>query len=690
MNMPLWFSNLIFWSAQVAVIVTAAGLLRSMLQIREPRILLVYWRSLLALSLLLPFLQPWHRPKPVAAVAASIALESVPSGAPPSATVSHWQFPSLESVAPVLGVVILAGIAVRLAILALGLLKLRQLRKTSSPIVSSSESSRLIEATVALINARAEFCLSANVDSPVTFGFAAPIVLLPERFPSLEPRFQSAIACHELLHVRRHDWAHHLAEEFLRAALWFHPAIAWVISRVRLTREQIVDLEVVSLTQARKPYLESLLEFTNARARIAAIPAPPFLAERQLVERIALMLKEVRMSRTRIVASLTAISCCLTLVVLFATWVFPLKAAPRAAQVVSDGGTAPILQRIEVKHHDFDAGALNDAAVNAEETRMNQLPERLTVEGAYDQAKADSMKKLLEDFWNDRGVTVEVRSTLTVSSPRYANLEFDVYKQTLLPGRLEGGINGGISSGIAQGVSGAVAGGVGSGVNGGVSGGVSGARVIRSSSNQDIPNVDVSIIWTDTVKRGPMMRQVRGLGQLVRAENSSDLVARVTVPESFAADLRPGENATIQFRPNQSGVPNGPIKGLVTRVGPTPSEETQTVDIALNASRQFGFTAGVQISATIDIEKLDNILYVGRPANIPPNSGASVSASVFKISSDGKEAERVAVKFGRASANTIEVLEGLQAGDKVILSDMSAYDSAYRIHLTDQMHLEKH
>src|SRR2546429_7650132 len=67
------------------------------------------------------------------------------------------------------------------------------------------------------------FRSSAQVDSPVTFGFVAPVVLLPERFASLDPRFQSAIACHELLHVHRLDWVHHLGEEILRAVFWFHP-----------------------------------------------------------------------------------------------------------------------------------------------------------------------------------------------------------------------------------------------------------------------------------------------------------------------------------------------------------------------------------------------------------------------------------------------------------------------------------
>src|SRR5256884_5094715 len=175
------------------------------------------------------------------------------------------------------------------------------------------------------------FRSSAQVDSPVTFRFGAPGVLLPELFASWAPRFQSAIACHELLHVPRLDWVHHLGEEILRAVFWFHPAIAWLVSRVRLAREQIVDLEVVRLTEARKPYLASLLEFANGPAPIAAIPAPPFLAERQLVERIALMLEEVRMSRRRLIASLGAISCCLILIISLAAWTFPLQGGPLPA-----------------------------------------------------------------------------------------------------------------------------------------------------------------------------------------------------------------------------------------------------------------------------------------------------------------------------------------------------------------------
>ena len=414
----------------------------------------------------------------------------------------------------------------------------------------------------ALVNARAEFRVSAQVDSPVTFGFAAPVILLPARFSSMDPRFQSAIACHELLHVRRRDWAHHLSEEIFRAAFWFHPAIAWLIARVRLAREQIVDLQVVRLTQARKPYLEALLEFTAGRARFAAIPAPPFLVERQLAERVALMLKEVRMSRTRLIASLTVIACCLALAAVSVVWAFPLKASPRSPQNPPQNGVT-------------------------------------------------------------------------------------------------GGVSGGVNGGVPGAISGGVAGIVASGVN--------------SATSNDIPTVHYDTIWTDTVKRGPMVRQVRGLGTLLGSDPGS-LIARITLPESMASEMHANQNAVISSQKGRLAT------GHVISVSREVVNGTVAVDISLDEPPK-GFildgTVPERVDATIDIEKLDNILQIGRPVHVAANS----SSSVFKIVKDGSEGERVNVKFGRSSVSSIEILDGLKEGDKIILSDMSAYDNADRIHL---------
>ena len=568
MELPLWFSNLAFWSLQVAVLVLAAGILARALRIQQPRVLLASWRSLLAVSLLLPLLQPWHHPQAARAIAISPDFAGLPLSSPSTPAATHWHLPSLQTIASVLGIVILVGIALRLAILALGLLKLRRLRQASSPISSSAESAAILQAVRILVSAPAEFRLSSQVDSPVTFGFWAPLILLPERFPSLEPHFQSAIACHELLHVRRRDWAHHLGEEAFRALFWFHPGIVWLISRVRLAREQVVDFEVLRLTNTRKSYLEALLEFTNARSSLAAIPAPPFLAERQLVERVSLMLKEVRMSRKRLIGSLTLVSCCLALVIVLAVWAFPLKGAPIAAQ----------------------------------------------------------------------------------SGPKT-------------------GIAGGVSGGVKSGVSGGVA--------AGVEGGISGDAAKRLSVDER--NVDISTIWTDTVKRGSMMRQVRGLGTLVRADGSTNLVARVTLPASLVVDVKPGQDALVETQ-------EGPFaKGHVSSISPSASDDTRIVNVVLDGVSE-GTSAGLKIDATINIERLENVLYVGRPVNGRANS----EISLFKITDNGAEAIRTQVKLGRASVNTIEVLDGLKEGDKVIISDMSSVESAERVRLTNEKHLSSH
>jgi len=577
MNMPLWFSNLLFWGAQVALLALATGFLPRLFQIRQPRVLLAYWRAILGLSLVLPIVEPWHRIESSGSIASTPRLGNISAIPASHPAVTHWHFSSFQIIAEILGVAILAGIAARFVILALGLLKLRQFRRASSPNSLSAESAAALEQLRAQLRASAEFRLSTDVDSPVTFGLAAPVILLPERFLAMNAQSQAAIACHELLHVRRHDWAHHLAEEAIDAALWFHPAIAWLIARARLAREQVVDLDVVRLTNARKPYLEALLEFANARGSLATIPAPPFLAERQLVERVTLMLKEVRMSRTRLIASLTASSCCIALAIIFAVWSFPLKAAPHF--------------------------------------------------GPYSP---------------QRGVVAP-------------------------------GVSGGVRT-APSGGPGAPSGGPSGGVTGGIGGGISGDSAKRQQVDE--PTVDQSTIWVDTTKKGPMVRQVRGMGRLVRAEGSANLVGRVTLPAFMTVDVRPNQNAAIATR-------KGPLaNGHVSGISPSPSNDTLGVDIALDAVPP-GVSAGLEIDATIDIEKLENVLYVGRPVQAAANS----TVSLFKIVNDGKEAVRVEVKLGRSSVNTIEVLDGLQVGDKVILSDMSSYDNANRIRLADEKHL---
>jgi HlyD family secretion protein len=122
---------------------------------------------------------------------------------------------------------------------------------------------------------------------------------------------------------------------------------------------------------------------------------------------------------------------------------------------------------------------------------------------------------------------------------------------------------------------------------------------------------------------------------------------------------------------------NGIVAGHVSRIDPSVQNGTVTVDVAIDDALPPGARADLSVDGTVEIENLKDILYVGRPVHGQSDS----TIGIFKLIDDGGEAVRVNVKLGRASVNTIEVLSGLQAGDKVILSDMSQWDNFERIRL---------
>ena len=143
--------------------------------------------------------------------------------------------------------------------------------------------------------------------SPVTFGVSRPVILLPAGFLEMEQKHQEAIACHELLHVRRSDWLFTLFEEAVRSFLWFHPAIWWVLGRIQLAREQLVDRQTIEITRARKPYLEALAQMANARLHPQASAVLPFSRKPHLTQRVRLIINEEPMSKLRVSVSVTAI-----------------------------------------------------------------------------------------------------------------------------------------------------------------------------------------------------------------------------------------------------------------------------------------------------------------------------------------------------------------------------------------------
>ena len=148
------------------------------------------------------------------------------------------------------------------------------------------------------------------------------------------------------------------------------------------------------------------------------------------------------------------------------------------------------------------------------------------------------------------------------------------------------------------------------------------------------------------------------------------LKAALQIAETQARDISVGQPASVDTH-------NGVIPGHVTRIDPSVVNGTRTVDVQLDGALPPGAVPNLSVDGTIDLEKLHDVLKVGRPALGNENS----TLSLFKESPDHKTAVRVQVKVGRASVNEIQVIEGLNAGDTVILSDMSRYDNVDRIRL---------
>ena len=121
----------------------------------------------------------------------------------------------------------------------------------------------------------------------------------------------------------------------------------------------------------------------------------------------------------------------------------------------------------------------------------------------------------------------------------------------------------------------------------------------------------------------------------------------------------------------------GIIEGKVLRVDPISQNGTVTVEVALEGELPKGARADLSVDGVIELERLDNVLYVGRPAYGQPEQ----AIGLFRIEPDGKSATRISVKLGRASVSTIEVLQGLQTRDSVIISDMSRFDNVNRVRI---------
>jgi TonB family protein len=445
MSTNLILNNLVSYSLQIGMLVGLAAFVPALLRLRQPGARLVYWHILLAACLLLPLAQPW---KP-AIVAGTVEITTVITAVRPAAHASHFSIPRSEIALMVLA----AGVLVRLFWLAVGFWKLRRYRRRSQPLYPSPT-----------WGVEASLRVSGDVSSPVTFGWRKPVVLLPKTFPALDARVQDAILCHEVLHVRRRDWLFTLAEELVRAAFWFHPAIWWLLGEIGLAREQEVDRLAIEITQQRDEYMDALLAIAGSRGGLDLAPAPLFLRKRHLKQRVILILTEARMSKTRLISALMASVAVLMAACWLVTGTFPLMAAP---QVVNDSpgvtvglSGASLLHRFPVEYPvaALRAGIQGTLSVEVKLDAKGNVADAHVLSGPDELRKAALQSVLQWHFASDSaGATrvVQINFELPKTIPTELNGQSVTVSGSMVPG-----VVGGVRSGALGGVAGGAVGGV--------------------------------------------------------------------------------------------------------------------------------------------------------------------------------------------------------------------------------------
>jgi TonB family protein len=310
--------NLASYSIQVACIVALGTMLYYALRIDVPWLRHAYWRGVLAVCLLMPLMEGREPVQPAAsgsqlATAAPVVLTvSMRTGSVSSSEPVDWT--------RIAAMTIVAGVGFRLLWTAMGLWQLRQLRRAG--IAAAPDEHADLQC---LLGTRAEIRYVSAQDQPVTFGALRPVVVLPGSLRDHPVEIQRAVVCHELCHVRRRDWAWALMEEATRAALWFHPGVWWLISRIQLTREEVVDAEVVRATGERRMYLEALMAFADAAP---LTPAAAFSRRRHLFRRMLLISQEAVMSSKRVLVSCVASAIVIVAGSWYAVSAFPMQGAP--------------------------------------------------------------------------------------------------------------------------------------------------------------------------------------------------------------------------------------------------------------------------------------------------------------------------------------------------------------------------
>jgi protein TonB len=257
---------------------------------------------------------------------------------PPDASSSPARITDLFDPWSVLLPVLAAGVSARILWLTVSFIRLRRFRRAGEPATETTIHRELQD----WIGVRCEIRYVARLRQPVTFGILRPVILLPRALSDRSEDIQRAVLSHELFHVKRRDWGWLLIEETICALLWFNPAVWWLVSRIHLAREVVVDELAVLATGRRRAYVEALMAFADDTS---LAPAAAFGSRPQLFNRIVMLSKEAGMSSRRLV-----FTCAAALAVIPAgTWhtigAFPLTASASAGQAARHETPGPLEQR---------------------------------------------------------------------------------------------------------------------------------------------------------------------------------------------------------------------------------------------------------------------------------------------------------------------------------------------------------
>ncbi len=198
------------------------------------------------------------------------------------------------------------------------------------------------------------------------------------------------------------------------------------------------------------------------------------------------------------------------------------------------------------------------------------------------------------------------------------------------------------------------------------------ARALLGLYRRQVDELKVRAGFAGMLQLVPVERgqQVAPGLNLARVADPSKLKAELKIAETQAKDIQIGQSAEIDTR-------NGVVQGKVIRIDPSVQNGTRTVDVSLDGDLPKGAVPDLSVDGTIELERLNDVLFMGRPALGQDQS----LVGLFKIDADGAYANRTQVKLGKSSVSTVEVLSGLKVGDRVILSDMSQYDAFDRVKL---------